>query len=638
MYLAGIPVGAAGFRTTERPKWVPNEIIVKFKNGLSRERINQINRRHGTSILYTSPFAGFKRIKVPAGKAAKQMVGLFSREPDVEYAELNYYAYALFVPNDPGYPYQWHFNDSNAGINIEPAWDITTGDPNVIVAVLDTGVAYEDYPAPDHWHISAYKAYDGNSWWCGLDNSDWATPPGYGNGWKDYLQHSFDLADANGTITFSYQYRHDLEVTQGVAYDKAFTEISTDGGDTWAILQTYTGKSKIKGKVGWKQESLDLTSYDGNNVLIRFRVSTDEIYSDEDGIFNSDGAFFIDEIRLEDDLGPLFHDNVELGPGNWETTRYEQAPDLAGTLFVDGNDFINGDDHTNDDNGHGTHVAGTIAQSTNNGMGVAGAAFNTTIMPVKVLDAAGSGTYQQVADGIYYAVNNGAKVINLSLGGDSAAPVLEDAVAYAYNNGVIVIAACGNSNSPSCDYPAAYDSYVIAVGATQYDGTRAPYSDYGASLDLAAPGGNTGLDQNGDGYADGVLQQTFKDTPADWAYSFFEGTSMATPHVTGIAALLISTNVTDPDDIREALQNSARDLGPDGWDEEFGWGLVDACAALNYYHIPGDFNYDGSVDFKDLAKLAAYWLDYKLSVDIAPVGGDNVINFLDFAKFAEDWN
>ncbi|MHC4345926.1 MAG: S8 family serine peptidase, partial [Planctomycetota bacterium] len=220
---AGISADSGQVSLSKRAKWVPDEIIVKFRKGVSEDHVKRINGRHRTSVLYTSPFVGTKRIRVPRGKTAEQMVGIYNREGDVEYAELNYYAYALLVPNDPVYSYQWHFNNPSAGINIESVWDITFGDPNVIVAVLDTGVAYEDYPAPDHWHISSYQAYSGNSWWCGLDNPAWATPPGYGNGWKDYLQHSFDLTAAAGTVTFSYQYRHDLELTATVAYDEAFT-------------------------------------------------------------------------------------------------------------------------------------------------------------------------------------------------------------------------------------------------------------------------------------------------------------------------------------------------------------------------------------------------------------------------------
>jgi len=166
---------------------------------------------------------------------------------------------------------------------------------------------------------------------------------------------------------------------------------------------------------------------------------------------------------------------------------------------------------------------------------------------------------------------------------------LEDAVAYAYNNGVVVIAASGNDGAASVHYPAAYDDYVIAVGATCYNETRASYSDYGSSLDLVAPGGDVYADENEDTYADGVLQQTFepylsfvdKADPTSWAYYFFDGTSMATPHVSGVAALLLALDSTlTPDQIRDALESTAEDLGDDGRDDFYGWGLIDAKAAL----------------------------------------------------------
>jgi serine protease len=439
---------------------------VKFKGGVSKNRIDRINQRHRTSVLYTSPFAGFKRIKVSAGKTVKQTVELYNREPDVEYAELNYYAYALFVPDDPYYYLQWHLYETYAGINIEPAWDITTGDPNVIIAVVDTGVAYEDFRS------------------------------------------------------------------------------------------------------------------------------------------------------------------------------YQQAPDLANTRFVPGYNFIRNNAHANDDDGHGTHITGTLAQSTNNNLGTAGVAFNCSIMPVKVLNKRGEAPYTTIADGVYFAADNGADVINLSLGGPDDSTTLRDAVAYAYNQGVTIICAAGNDGPGGpAGYPAAYDAYCIAVGATRYDQAIAYYSTTGSYLDVVAPGGDLDVDQNGDGYGDGILQQTFGSSPRDWsAYWFYTGTSMAAPHVTGIAALLISTGVTGPDVVREALQNTARDLGPDGWDEEYGWGLVDAYAALNYYHIPGDFDRDGSVDLDDLRTLASNWLGNEPLVDIAPAERDGIVNFLDFATFAENWN
>jgi len=260
-----------------------------------------------------------------------------------------------------------------------------------------------------------------------------------------------------------------------------------------------------------------------------------------------------------------------------------KGTDLTNTCFVPGWDFVGNDNDPTDDNGHGTHIAGTIAQSTNNNLGVAGIAYKSCLMAVRVLDANGSGTYANVAAGIRWAADKGAKVINLSLGGSADSQTLKDAVAYAYQKGVAVVAACGNDNNPNCLYPAAYDNYVIAIGATQYDETKAPYSNYGPSLDLVAPGGNTSVDQNNDGYGDGVLQQTFtiSNGRINWGFYFFQGTSMAAPHVSGVAALLISAGKANtPDQIRTILQQTAEDKGVPGRDDVYGWGLVDAAAAL----------------------------------------------------------
>ena len=289
-----------------RPLFVPDAIIVKFKPTASESSINGLKQAQGVTETYISPFAGFRVLKISQGQSVLNMVEIFQNNPLVEYAEPNYYAYASFVPNDPIYCLQWHLDNSlewNSGtqtcqagsnpfegIHMEQAWDITTGSSAVIVAVLDTGVAFENNAAPAHCHIDTYQAFggSGNSWWCGLNDPSFATPPGYGNGWKDYLQHSFDLTLATGTITFSYQYRHDLEFFAGTAFDKAFTEISTDGGLNWTTLKTYTKDSKVQGQIDWKADSLNLTSYAGQQVIIRFRISTDEIFS-EAAICSSNG-------------------------------------------------------------------------------------------------------------------------------------------------------------------------------------------------------------------------------------------------------------------------------------------------------------------------------------------------------------
>ncbi len=659
-----------------RPLYVPGEIIVKFKPRASESSIKGLEQAQGATETYISPFAGFRVFKIPQGQSVPNMVDIFKNNPLVEYAEPNYYAYASLIPNDPIYCLQWHLDDSLewnsgtqtcqtgsnpfGGIHMEQAWDITAGSSSVIVAVVDTGVAYENHPAPAHCHIDTYRAFggSGNSWWCGLNESSWATEPGYGNGWKDYLQHSFDLTSAIGTITFSYYYKYDVERE----YDYFYVDVSSDGGSNWTTLKTYTNLPGGRG-VDWTQDSVNLTSYAGGSVLIRFRFNSDETWSDEDGNFNSDGAFFVDEILLEDGSGTLFSDDVESGTGTWETTKYIQAPDLAGTNFwvntgeiannnidddsngliddVNGWDFINSDGHPNDDDGHGTHVAGTVAQTTNNSLGVAGVAFNTTIMPIKVLSAAGSGSFAQVADGINYAVANGADIVSMSLGASVGAAVIENAVANAFNNEVVVVAACGNSGTSDCDFPAAYNSYVIAVGATQYDETKAPYSSFGPSLDVVAPGGNTGVDQNSDGFTDGVLQNTFSDTPVDFAYWFFEGTSMATPHVSGLAALLLAkdANLT-PTQVRNAIESTADDLGTTGRDNTFGWGLINAKDALDSIAaVSITLTSDGAVDFGvvDLGNIVDSSSDIQtVFVNTGPAKLD--VKSTDFSDGSNTWS
>ena len=279
----------------------------------------------------------------------------------------------------------------------------------------------------------------------------------------------------------------------------------------------------------------------------------------------------------------------------------QPAPDLAATTFVDPWNFMNDNAHANDDNGHGSHVTGTITQDTNNAYGVAGVAYNSTIMPLKVLDYSGAGADADLIEALYYAVDHNADVISMSLGftgtgapdgnGDVCTEVvgLNAALDYAYQHGVVVVAAAGNDGTGTVTCPAAYPT-VIAVGATRFDGQVTSYSNGGPALDLTAPGGDPNVDQNGDGFSDGVVQETYC---YDWltllflgAYSdfcdiFMSGTSMATPHVAGTAALLLGDDPSlTPDQVRSFLETTARDRGPAGWDAGYGWGALDARAAL----------------------------------------------------------
>jgi serine protease len=270
-------------------------------------------------------------------------------------------------------------------------------------------------------------------------------------------------------------------------------------------------------------------------------------------------------------------------------TGVTQVADLAGTRFVPGYNFLANNANAADDHGHGTHVAGTIAQTTNNKVGVAGVAPDVAIMPLKVLSARGSGSVSAIAQSIRWAADHGANVINMSLGGPSPIATMANAIKYARNKGVVVIAAAGNDGKGRVGYPAAYPG-VFAVAATQFDESTTFYSNWGPEVDIAAPGGNVRVDQNGDGKPDGVLQHTI--VPGDTKrtdYLWFMGTSMATPHVAGVAGLIVGAGIRTPDAVEEILLSTAhkpqgkdakQDAGP-RVDDHYGAGIVDAAAALH---------------------------------------------------------
>jgi serine protease len=267
---------------------------------------------------------------------------------------------------------------------------------------------------------------------------------------------------------------------------------------------------------------------------------------------------------------------IDTGIAYKDGPRFKAVEDLAGADFVEGYDFVNDRVEALDDHGHGTHVAGTIAQRTGNGRGVAGVAFEATLMPLKVLSAQGSGTAADIADAIYFAADEGARVINMSLGGGGASAVMGDAVAYARKKGVVVVCAAGNNGRGVVEYPAAYPG-AFAVSAVGPSGELASYSSWGKELAIAAPGGDT---ERG-GTKAGVLQNTIDPTRpgATDVYLAFNGTSMATPHVAGAAALVISAGVTDADDVERILRASAKDVGGQAWSERYGDGLLDVAAA-----------------------------------------------------------
>ena len=262
-------------------------------------------------------------------------------------------------------------------------------------------------------------------------------------------------------------------------------------------------------------------------------------------------------------------------PSAWDTTTGSSAvtvavvdsgvqanhPDLVGRVLA-GYDFVNNDSDPADDNGHGTAVAGVAAAKGNDGIGVAGAAWNVAILPVKTMNASGSGSHSAIANGINYSADRGAKIINLSLGGTTSSSTLQNAVSYAWNKGSLLVAAAGNNGSSTTVYPAAYPN-VVAVSATTSADTLASFSSYGSFVDLSAPG---------------------QDITTTWigsSYVTISGTSFSSPLTAGVAALALSRNpALSNAQISSLLTGNTDDLGAVGYDTFFGSGRLNAAKVV----------------------------------------------------------
>ncbi len=269
--------------------------------------------------------------------------------------------------------------------------------------------------------------------------------------------------------------------------------------------------------------------------------------------------------------------------------RFRRSPDFSAGQFVRGYDFVDDDRLPLDENGHGTHVAGTIAEKTNNGIGLTGLAYRAKLMPVRVLDRHGRGRASDIAKGIRFAVGNGADVINMSFnfGCRRRVPAVNEALRMAFDRGVVTVASVGNLGSEGCLAPPATGPHVLGVGGSTEGGCIGSYSLPGKKLDLLAPGGGPSASGCPSISAGTIYQVTFKDSsprvfgePKDYA-----GTSMAAAHVSGVAAMVLAAGVIDPRAksrgkvaaVSQRLRRTARDLGLPA--RRQGAGLIDAAAA-----------------------------------------------------------
>jgi type VII secretion-associated serine protease mycosin len=300
-------------------------------------------------------------------------------------------------------------------------------------------------------------------------------------------------------------------------------------------------------------------NYDVRYVEPHYLYVTNEVSEPNDALY-ADYQWNLPAIRAEL-AWPAAYEGEEVIVAVVDTGVDLNHPDLQNRLIEGYNVFTETAD-AYDDVGHGTHVAGIIAANINNYEGIAGIAPRTRIMPVKVLDETGAGSTYAVAQGIIWATDHGAKVINLSLGNYAEAQFLHDAIRYAYDRDVVLIAATGNDHTETPGYPAAYDE-VLAVGATDASRNLASFSNYGDYVDVAAPGVNIASTYPGQQYA------------------AMSGTSMASPHAAALAAMIRSVNSSlTNEQIMELIRSSAVDLGEEGYDIYFGYGEINAAKAV----------------------------------------------------------
>ena len=456
------PVGEspALFETgTRRPTFVSDQLLIQFQPTSSRAQMERAAREMGGTFVDLVTPDGLAKVRLDPSANIVETLKSWSRRGDVEYAVPNLIAHSFFVPNDSTiakFDLAWSLRQ----IGAFDAWDVVTGDPRIVLAIVDSGVAFEDRAIP--------------------------------------------------------------------ANELPFVK-----------------------------------------------------------------------------------------PGS---TMYRQSPELPGP-FLPGWDFVNNDAHPNDDNGHGTSVATIAAGAANNRAGSAGVAFGITLLPIKVINYRDDSETDKIVNGIRFAADQGADIINLSLGypplsllraqgfTDSMITAminpLRDAVRYAQRRGSILVAASGNFDSGEVSFPAGLPG-VIAVGATNVDMRRASYSSFGPTLDFMAPGGDF-TELNGDHIQDGVAVMSIKPhrsegslaDPDSFNVFIFFGTSGACPHVAGAVALLMSLGVRNQHSIEKMLRETAiNPFGTTGvFDSTYGYGLIQVDKAVRA--VRGKRRFHGGGNSKD---------------------------------------
>ena len=594
--------------------YAPGEVLVKFESTGAAQQAEALFDFLGVEgFLEKLGEAGegfVALLQLEAGVAVERAARLLEQLAGVLYAEPNYLAHAGYSPTDPDYqPEQWGLNNygqtiggdagtPGADISAQEAWDIEQGDTNpVTVAVIDSGI---DSSHPD---------LDGKIW----DNGD--ETPGNdidddGNGYVDD-DAGFNWAGITQSRYYYYNYTEEQYYTTARYFGSQ--------SDNRKRAQSLRGTGQELTHVGFILQKTGMTT---GGITVSLRSSLDgadlssfTISPAEVGLFRgevyrelsspvtlADGTtyYLVLETSNQDPTNCYYlYDNwgtYVAGTDRYDPYRDGQEYRWDGSVWLDA-PYVDDDlyFHTNanpnprDDNGHGTHVGGIAGAEEGNGQGGVGVSFGADLMPLKVLGSTGSGTYADIVSGIYYAADNGAEVINMSLSGSTESQAMQDAVDYAHSAGAVVFASVGNSGDTTVGYPAGLNN-VIGVGATTNGDLKAGFSNHNSTVDLTAPGllvystmptYTVGL--NSLGYAQD--------------YDYLSGTSMSVPMAAGLAALVLSSQPAYlPQQVEWAIEAYADDLGSPGRDDYFGYGRINAFATLDGMGAPVIDNLDPPSD------------------------------------------
>jgi len=558
-----------------------DEVLVKFKAGTATSQRRKIEGLAGQTVE-AKKFGPRGRenlslLKLKRGVSVPEALKALRSKSDVILAEPNYRRLLLNVPNDTYFNNQWGLNNSGQAINsiagtadadidAPEAWNITT--TGTTIAVIDSGI---DQSHPD-LSSNIWRNTDEIP-----DNDKDDDHNGYvddvnGYNWAGISQYYLNAAWLLGSTTTAQAFAQSIKGT-GRPLDHVGILLAKQGNPTGNIVVSI--RSSLTGA--------DLSSFSITPAEVP--TSGSEVYKSLSAPLTLTGGvtYYIVVSTTNNDINNNYwiFDNALYGPSGYLHDPYREGQeygfDGSSWLGYSSDDLYfrtNPNGSARDDNGHGTHVSGIAAAIGDNGQGVAGVAWNAKIMPLKVGDSSGNINSSDIIQAIYYAADNGAKVINMSFAGPGSSALEQSAINYAHSKNVVMLAAAGNDYNSSINYPASYNN-VIGVGATTNQDQRAAFSNYNASVDISAPG-----------------QDVYSTMPTylvglnsyghNQIYDFLSGTSMASPMAAGVANLLSAQRpALTPAQIEKVLEDNADDEGAPGYDNEFGYGRVNAYRVLN---------------------------------------------------------